>query len=177
MTNMKNIAAALALVGAAAGAQAADISLSAGSVDVIDGADAFGRLITGNHAGDTFIDMYAFDVAGAASLTANLYSNAGNAKVGLDITGFSLYAADGTLVGNGTQVSTGKFDHWTLDLPGVAAGSGYYVAVTGSVMSQAAGHYTGDVTISPVPEPATYAMLLGGMALLGVAARRRSQQS
>ncbi|WP_338766537.1 FxDxF family PEP-CTERM protein [Massilia sp. METH4] len=176
MTNMKNIAASLALACAAMTAQAADISLPDGSIDVIDGAGAFSRLITGNHSGDTFTDTYAFDVTGVSSLTANLYSNAGNANVGLDITGFSLYSGDGTLVSAGTQVSTGKFDQWSLDLSNVAGGTGYYVAVTGSVVSRAAGSYSGDLAISPVPEPATYGMLLGGMALVGVVARRRAQQ-
>jgi hypothetical protein len=33
--------------------------------------------------------------------------------------------------------------------------------------------YSGNVTISAVPEPETYTMLLGGMAMLGIAARRR----
>ncbi|WBS02030.1 FxDxF family PEP-CTERM protein [Pseudoduganella sp. SL102] len=174
MTNMKNIAASLALACAAMGAQAADVSLPAGSVDIIDGAGAFSRLITGNHSGDTFTDTYAFDVAGLSSFTANLYSSAGNARVGLDITGFSLFANDGSLVRAGTQIETGKYDEWSLDLSNLGSGAGYYVAVTGSVVSQAAGAYSGLVSVSAVPEPATYGMLLGGMALLGVAARRRS---
>jgi hypothetical protein len=176
MHNMKHLAISLALACAAMGAQAADISLPAGSASVVDGTGAFSRLVTGNHSGDTFTDTYAFDLAGASSLTANLYSNAGNANVGLDITGFSLFAGNGTLVGSGTQVSTGKNDQWSLDLSSVVAGTGYYVAVTGNVVAQAAGRYMGDIAISPVPEPATYGMLLGGMALLGVAARRRPQQ-
>ena len=33
--------------------------------------------------------------------------------------------------------------------------------------------YLGGVTVSPVPEPETYALLLAGLGLLGVAARRR----
>lgn len=177
MTNPKKIAAALALACATLttqAAHAADISNPVDNVAIVDGAAAFGRLITGNHSGDTFTDTYAFDVAAASSFVADLYAHSGNPKNGLDITGFALYAANGALVSAGQQLSTGRVDHWTLALDNIDAGSGYYVAVTGSVLSQAAGTYSGVVaTVSAVPEPATYGMLLGGMALLGVAARRR----
>jgi len=40
-------------------------------------------------------------------------------------------------------------------------------------MSQAAGKYYADVALAPVPEPETYAMMLGGLGLLGFMARRR----
>jgi hypothetical protein len=37
--------------------------------------------------------------------------------------------------------------------------------------------YIGDYgSTAPVPEPETYAMMLGGLALLGVVARRRKQK-
>jgi hypothetical protein len=34
--------------------------------------------------------------------------------------------------------------------------------------------YSGEVTVSAVPEPATYGMLLAGLGLVGAVARRRS---
>ncbi len=37
------------------------------------------------------------------------------------------------------------------------------------------GSYTGNLSISPVPEPETYAMLLVGLGLIGFAARRRNR--
>jgi hypothetical protein len=49
------------------------------------------------------------------------------------------------------------------------------VQVSGNVLSQP-GIYSGSVAtvaVSPVPEPATYGMLLGGLALVGAVARRR----
>jgi hypothetical protein len=37
--------------------------------------------------------------------------------------------------------------------------------------------FNGTVSLAPVPEPETYAMMLAGFGLLGVAARRRKQKA
>lgn len=39
------------------------------------------------------------------------------------------------------------------------------------------GWYTNTVAVSPVPEPETYAMFLGGLGLMGAVARRKKKQS
>ncbi|WP_332853235.1 FxDxF family PEP-CTERM protein [Duganella sp. S19_KUP01_CR8] len=86
-----------------------------------------------------------------------------------------------------TPASSIHFNWATLDgtaLPifnGVLSGSLFFnVPVSGLVTliingkDKGVASYSGtlDVT-SPVPEPATYGMLLGGLALMGLAARRR----
>jgi hypothetical protein len=38
------------------------------------------------------------------------------------------------------------------------------------------GAFTASVTLAPVPEPETHAMMLAGIGLLGFAARRRRQK-
>ncbi|WEF36021.1 FxDxF family PEP-CTERM protein [Pseudoduganella chitinolytica] len=130
--------------------------------------------MTGNHAADTFTDQYSFDLAAGSSVSADLFSYSGNAKNGLDITGFGLYSSDGTLVLAGTQLETGKTDQWHLQTTGLS-GTGYYLQVEGTVLSRAAGSYSASLAVTPVPEPATYGMMLGGLALVGVMARRRKQ--
>lgn len=59
---------------------------------------------------------------------------------------------------------------------GLTAGSDYWVTVDGS-SNGASGEYRLDFSLAPVPEPETYAMLLAGLGLLGVVARRRKQQA
>jgi len=70
----------------------------------------------------------------------------------------------------GTKSSSGFFDvtdnsPFTLKLWG---------SVTGNPISA---NYNGTVTITPVPEPETYGMLLGGLALMGVVARRKAKKA
>ncbi len=50
----------------------------------------------------------------------------------------------------------------------------YELIVTGDYSgSSEFGSYAGNIAISPIPEPETYAMLLVGLGLIGFAARRR----
>jgi hypothetical protein len=172
MTKLKHITAALALTGATLAAHAADISLSPAAIDLQDGAGLASRLINGNNSGNTFADQYTFSLSGVSNVLADVYSFSGNAKNGLDITGFSLFNAAGNLINAGSQLSTGKTDQWVLDL-GKLAADNYYLQVSGTVLSQAAGSYTTNLAISAVPEPATYGMLLGGLAVVGLATARR----
>lgn len=176
MIRLKTTLSALTLASAALlsqAASAADISNPPTAVTFdADGAAFFGQLFTGHNEGNTFTDKYTFSLAGLSNLSADLFSYSGSAKNGLDITSLDLYTSAGTLVTHGSQLSTGLTDQWTLSSDGLSAQS-YYLQVSGSVLSNAAGNYTASAALAPVPEPETYGMLLGGLALLGVMARRR----
>lgn len=63
----------------------------------------------------------------------------------------------------------------SLSFSGGAAPGSYTLTVSGYKVTPAlAGSYAGNISISPVPEPETYAMLLAGLGLLGLSARRRN---
>ena len=173
---MKTLASAIALAGASLvshSALAADVSNPLQTITLDDNAGFFGALFTGSNAGGTFGDQWSFTTTSTGDLTADLVSLSGNAKNGLDITGFSLFDASGAILG-GTQLSTGVTDQWSLNYDNLSAGT-YYLQVSGSVMSNAAGKYYADVALAPVPEPETYGMMLAGLGVVGFMARRRKK--
>jgi hypothetical protein len=175
MINTKKIVASLTLACAALASPAvlaADISNPAAAVELTEGAGFFGRLITGSAAGDTFADHYTFSVGAGNSIVADLFSYSGSPADGIDITGIDLYTASGTLVRSGTAIESDGIEQWQLTGSGLAADN-YYLQVSGSLKSGAPALYSASLAVTAVPEPATYGMLLGGLALVGVMTRRR----
>jgi hypothetical protein len=171
---LKRLATTLALAGAmSVPAFAADQSHPAETLVFDNNAAFFGSLFTGGNAGNTFSDRFDFNLASGGSIVADLLSMSGNANNGLDITGYALYGSSGLIL-NGSQLSSGQTDSWNLSSNVLAAGD-YYLLVTGSSMSNSAGKFYGSVTVSPVPEPATYGMLLAGLGLIGFMGRRRTK--
>lgn len=115
-----------------------------------------------------FTDTATFSIgAGDLSSSANpLNVMLGGENVsnidGLEYTIWSGATAMGTFAGNNTT--------WTQSL---AAGD-YVVKITGNANGSSGGSYGLAMSLVPIPEPETYAMLLAGLGLIGFAARRRS---
>jgi hypothetical protein len=115
----------------------------------------------------TFTDTYTFTYSGLPSTAYGFFLNIQN-PVG-DIN-FNWAKLDGTTIPAANL--------------GPLSGSAFFnVPVSGTIellikgkTLDAPASYSGTLSVlTPVPEPTTYAMLLGGLALLGVAARRRNQ--
>lgn len=134
---------------------------------------SFGNTFANAKAGDLFSDRFYFTLRGEGDLSINLTSTRASADTDLALTGFSLFDADSNTALNGKQLLTGSREYWKLTANDLAAGH-YYLAVAGKTIG-AGGSFAGNgvLEVSPVPEPGTGAMLLGGLAVLGVAARRR----
>ena len=49
----------------------------------------------------------------------------------------------------------------------------FSLTLTGSVANASKANYSGELSLTPVPEPETYALMLGGLAAVGFMARRR----
>ncbi|KLU38754.1 hypothetical protein AB595_00990 [Massilia sp. WF1] len=143
----------------------------------------FGDTFTASTVGSTFSDIFTFNIGSpfdAASSVTSSYLNTPQTK-DLLITGLSLYRYDpvtmavmGTAIAgiNETGFGSNPTDSWSLSAYGLASGN-YALKVDGRVMGAGGGAFGGDLTVSPVPEPQTWGMLLAGLGLLGVAARRQ----
>lgn len=60
------------------------------------------------------------------------------------------------------------------NFPSLISGNDYDIVVNGGLNSGfASGSYSGNISIAPIPEPETYAMLLAGLLVVGFAARSR----
>lgn len=132
----------------------------------------FGAIFDANNAGTTFSNRYNFTTNMAGWLTADVISISGNN--GVNLTGFSLFDNEGSLIG-GTRTMNGEVDAYSISNYNLAAGS-YWLEVSGEVVGSGMTKYYGSLALAPVPEPETYAMMLGGLGLLAVAARRRKQK-
>lgn len=195
---MKNIAKALLVVSLLAGASMtsqvamAAVPANTGSLAptsqalVIDGTastyvSTFGRTFT-TGLNKLFSDSYTFSVLGDSE-TSGTVSATFTSSQDLYIKSFDIYDSVTNLVvvGGSNELlnsnGTKKNDFWSLpELSTLGAGN-YYVLVTGQILGAAGGVYGGTLNVTAVtavPEAETYAMMLAGLGLLGVVARRKA---
>lgn len=178
MKKLKSAATALVLAAAALGtgmACAADVSQPAQSLSLAGGTGVFSHVITAGNTGNTFADRFNFTTTTAGDLAAQVSTISPGSLDGIKITGFSLFNSAGLSLG-GTKVLQGMVDLWTLTTSHLVPDS-YYLLVSGEVLTSAAASYAGTATVTAVPEPATYGMLLAGAVLVAYSVRRRNDQA
>ncbi|MYN17665.1 PEP-CTERM sorting domain-containing protein [Rugamonas sp. FT107W] len=172
MKKYTKLLVALLLAGAGAFANAADLERSV-ALNLVDGTADFAPVLefSAGSQGKTFVDTYSFSVAGSFDADSNVSWLSTGANSGLQLTNFDLYK-----VGSATPMLKGiqypQNNLWLFFGNALTAGN-YMIKVGGSVLTDEAITYSGNVVLSAVPEADTYAMLLAGFGVLGLLSRRR----
>lgn len=174
MKRTQTFVAALVLAAAAVpAAWAADISQAVQTLDLSSGSAVLMHQFGAGNAGNTFSDRYNFTASSVDLLGALVSSLDQPGLGGASFASFKLYDSGGMSMDGLRQSPPGApAEVWTLSAHHLVPDN-YYLLVSGTVRNGAAGNYVGSVAVSAVPEPASYGMLLGGVALVGWLARRR----
>ena len=153
---LQSIAAAAMLALASAGA-------CAGSATFINGLASFDS--DAFCAPGEFLQSFSF-----SGLAAGTYDIVGDiSATGLNFSGLQLDSAAWDLYAD----NKGNIRFGTIE---VFAGSApALLTVAGNVSSWAAAHFDGSISVTAVPEPGTYALMLAGLGALGFSARARKR--
>lgn len=123
-----------------------------------------------------FTDVFNFSIAGSPGST--------NSQVGTILLNGSqnINFTSITLDGNPFTLTSalGAAEQWSCCGPGgqgsllLSVGS-HNITLVGNLIGANPGSYSGTINVQPVPEPATWAMMLLGFAGIGMTIRRRRQ--
>lgn len=140
------------------------------TIDLSAGSQFYGNVFESGQEGVGFSDTYNFTLSGPSSVSALVSSIAASASDGLEINWFSLRTPGGTVFGS--QLDSGRIDSWEVGAQSSNGGL-YRLVVSGILVGDGAASYGGNINVTVVPEPATWAMLLAGLALLAGLGRGR----
>jgi len=114
-----------------------------------------------------FSDKVNFSLASGANLegsVGNLELTLGSKVIeNISNLNVALYNSSGTQLGSGTDVT----------LSGLQPAGNYYAVISGTGTGTKGGIYAGAFSVSAVPEPSTWGMLLMGLGLVGFTMSRR----
>jgi hypothetical protein len=130
----------------------------------------FSSSFSGNNSFDDYI---RFSTEGLQNIVASISGSSGNS---FKFTTFNLLDGDKNLVATGSVLNGSPKVAFGF-LESAQYGS-FYLHVVGNSVGDTAG-YNGTITTTTasVPEPGSYALMLAGMGLIGVIARKKARET
>jgi hypothetical protein len=127
-----------------------------------------GYQFSSSFSGDTSFDDYIrFSTEGQQTILASI---SGSSGTNFTFTSFNLLDADKNLIATGSVLNGSPKIAFGF-LESVQYGD-FFLHVVGSTVGASAG-YNGTITTTLVPEPGSYALMLAGLGLIGVIARKK----
>lgn len=128
----------------------------------------------GSFGGNQNINEFTLDLTGMPGLVTELngFVTANFAGAGYDVTGVTFDGNLFTPVIDFTIPGVMGVDVWQYLVPTVT-NTVHTIIVTGKAIGGSTVGFTGSISVSAVPEPSTYALLLAGLGAVGFVASRR----
>jgi hypothetical protein len=166
------LASALAIAGSTA--SAANI-VQTQALTWTDSTSTFSAAFGQSAHNKTFLENFTFNIDSPASVSS--------AVVSIALGSFSSLRIDSLLLsGNGLTFTapaasiSGSLQVLSLYANNLLPGA-YTLSVAGKVLGTAGGSFAGNINISPVSEASNAAMMLGGLAMVGVMVARRRRKN
>ena len=178
MTSLKQIMAALAVCGVmgVASVQAQEYvvngDFSAGGANWTLVSDGYSVFVPDPDPTPTFYEGTQYK-NGQGSISQTLANPAGSFLFQLDITIFTETGGTEYVYWNGNLLAGGFLNgHYAFNVEGLGND---VIRIAGN--NDPYYNFINNVSVTAVPEPETYAMMLAGLGLLGFSARRRKQKT
>jgi len=162
ISSLLALAAALASTGAMADDQTVTFASASGGPAALSGQPSW----------TAAFQSVGTALAGGDDLISFVGLGSGTYHFQLNLSGQNFILGDLTL--NGQKANFGQYGNFSFGfLEGTGASPFKLKIVGNNPISSTQAAYSGNLTVTAVPEPETYAMLLAGLAAVGFVAKRR----